>query len=511
MRQLLSALVLCSISLVPFAQADLQSLPEVDFQSFIPSGLNDPVRLVPSEDGNLFILEQAHGDVEIYDLAGVHQGKFLDVSSIISTGSERGLLGFAFHPDYLTNGKFYLNYTNTSGDTHISEWSVSANPLVADAASEVVLMTIDQDFSNHNGGHIAFGPDGYLYIGMGDGGSGNDPNGRAQDHGSLLGKMLRIEVPGTGVYTIPASNPFVADGSTEDEIWAIGVRNPWNFSFDSQTGDLWIGDVGQDSWEEIDFQPAASAGGENYGWRCWEGDAEHITSACSGITHTGPVAAHEHTGFSGWCSITGGAVYRGSDYPGMQGYYLYTDYCYGEIHAVKDDGAGGFDGYALNTTGNFGYTDIVEGLDGTMYIVNINGSVSKLVDNCNIQPELTLAGTDLNIDLAVNGYTWFVDGVEVPAETTAYLSPTTGGEYICLVDDAGCTRLSNPLTIDVVVGFPGCTYAEADNFDPSATLDNGSCTFSDGNACPEDLNGDGLVNTPDILALLGAFGINCND
>ena len=510
MRLLFTALLATTLTLSSFGQAELQSPPEVAFQSFISTGLNDPVRIVPSEDGYLFVIEQGDGDVEVYNLAGVHQGKFLDISSLISTGSERGLLGLAFHPNYLTNGKFYLNYTNNGGDTVVSEWTVSGSPTVADSGSEEILMTIPQDFSNHNGGHIAFGPDGYLYIGMGDGGSGNDPNGRAQNMNSLLGKMLRIEVVGNGTYGIPASNPYVGVGAAADEIWAFGVRNPWNFNFDSQTGDLWIGDVGQDAWEEIDFQPAASVGGENYGWRCWEGNATHITSSCQPDPHVGPVAVHQHTGFSGWCSITGGTVYRGNEFAGMQGYYLYTDYCFGEIHALKDDGAGGFDAFLVNGTGHFGYTQITTGLDGTMYIVDIGGEVLKVVDNCNITPTMSLLGGDLSIDLAADGYTWFVDGVEIPAETGTTLSPTSGGEYVCLVDDAGCTRLSNPLTIDVVVGTPGCTYEDADNFDAAATLDDGSCIFSDGEGCPEDLNGDGLVNTPDILALLGAFDTTCN-
>ena len=241
--------------------------------TLIASGLDAPVALTapPGDTSRLFVCEQNTGRVRIIKDGSLLATPFLDVGSIASSGGERGLLSLAFHPDYNTNGYFYINYTDNSGDTAIARYSVSASdPDVADAGSALILKTIGQDFGNHNGGQLQFGPDGYLYVGMGDGGSGDDPYNRSQDPQTLLGKILRLDVDG-GVPYVPASNPFVGDISTLDEIWALGVRNPWRFSFDRLTGDLYIGDVGQNNREEIDFQPASSPGGENYGWDCREG------------------------------------------------------------------------------------------------------------------------------------------------------------------------------------------------------------------------------------------------
>ena len=496
------------VACTAWTQADLQSPPEVVFSSFI-TGLNDPVRLVPAPDGRLFILEQPQGDVEVYQPDGTYIGTFLNVSGLISTGSERGLLGMAFHPDYTANGKFYLNYTDGVGDTVVSEWSVSSNQNVADPASEVVLLNIVQDFSNHNGGHIAFGPDGHLYIGTGDGGSGGDPLARAQDGQSLLGKMLRIAVAGDGTYTIPVDNPFLGAPGVLDEIWAIGMRNPWNFSFDPLTGDLWNGDVGQDQFEEISVQSGASTGGENYGWRCWEGLVTFNTSECSTLPHHPPVITHAHTGFTGWCSITGGFVYRGTEYPGMEGYYLYTDYCLGEIHALKDDGAGDYNAYTVNSDGNFGYVHLATGTDGTAYIVDIGGQVLKVEDACNTLPEISLeVASTLEVNIAgATTYTWYQDGSALAGSDAETWTPTTSGTYSCLVDVDGCVRLSNAQEVAVQVGVPGCTYANASNYEANASVDDGSCLFSD--SCDADLNGDGTIGTADILDILGAFGTDC--
>lgn len=200
-----------------------------------------------------------------------------------------------------------------------------------DPDSEVILLTANQPFANHNGGDVHFGPDGYLYTGLGDGGSGGDPQNYSQTPTSLLGKMLRIDVNSGTPYAIPPTNPFVGSTAVANEIWALGLRNPWRFSFDRLTGDLWIGDVGQNEWEEVDFQPASSAGGENYGWRCYEGNAPYNTTGCGAVgNYVAPVAVYANTSSLG-CSITGGYVYRGSQYPDLYGYYLYTDYCSGRI------------------------------------------------------------------------------------------------------------------------------------------------------------------------------------
>src|SRR5687767_4865131 len=241
----------------------------------VVSGLTEPVAIAHAQDNRLFIVLQA-GQIVIWNGTSLLQTSFLDIRSLVSSGGERGLLGLAFHPDYSQNGFFFVNYTDRSGngDTVVARYSVSAaDPNRADPASARTLLVIDQPFSNHNGGQLQFGPDRYLYIGMGDGGSGGDPQNFAQNRAQLLGKILRIDVDSGNPYGIPPTNPFVGLSGMRPEIWAQGMRNPWRFSFDSITGDLWIADVGQGDVEEIDFQPASSRGGENYGWRIKEGSS----------------------------------------------------------------------------------------------------------------------------------------------------------------------------------------------------------------------------------------------
>ncbi|MGD9974492.1 MAG: sorbosone dehydrogenase family protein, partial [Desulfatirhabdiaceae bacterium] len=237
------------------------------------SGFSSPVHITHAADGagRLFVVEQP-GRIQIMKNGGTLPVPFLDISDRVSCCGERGLLSVAFPPDYAMKGYFYVNYTNLSGDTVVARYHISANPDVADAATEEILLTIAQPFANHNGGQLAFGPDGYLYIGTGDGGSGGDPFNNGQSTNVLLGKILRIDVEaGIEPYAIPATNPFQLIEGYRPEIWALGLRNPWRFSFDTLTGDLFIGDVGQNEYEEINFQPAESTGGENYGWRIMEG------------------------------------------------------------------------------------------------------------------------------------------------------------------------------------------------------------------------------------------------
>jgi len=292
----------------------------------------------PLDPGRLFVLEQA-GAVRIVEHGVLLDEPFLDLSSLVSCCQERGLLGLAFHPDYAVNGRFFVNYTDTDGDTVIARYAVDpTNPRRADPASRVVLLRLDQPFPNHNGGHLAFGPDGYLYAGMGDGGGTGDPADRAQNDASLLGKMLRldVDVEARPYWTVPPSNPRFATGTDPLElIWAKGLRNPWRFSFDRGSGDLWIGDVGQNEREEIDWQPAASPGGENWGWDVFEG------SACF-EPDPGPVCpsppagfafpVHQYTRAEG-CSVIGGAVYRGCALPALHGRYFYADYCAGWVRS----------------------------------------------------------------------------------------------------------------------------------------------------------------------------------
>ena len=291
----------------------------------VANGLDQPLYLTspPGDSDRLFVVERG-GTVRILRNGAVVSTPFLDLSDDVTTeGNEQGLLGLAFHPLYATNGYAYVNYTDDDGHTQIVRYARSANPDVADAASAFPIMTIEQPKPNHNGGQLAFGPDGMLYIGVGDGGSGESANG--QDFSTPLGSLLRIDLDGGTPYAVPADNPFAADPSAAPEIWAKGLRNPWRFSFDRSTRDLLITDVGEQANEEIDFQPASSEGGENYGWDVMEGTA--CFDPPSGCVRTDLVLPiHEYRHSEG-CSITGGYVYRGSSYPALAGRYFFSDFC----------------------------------------------------------------------------------------------------------------------------------------------------------------------------------------
>jgi glucose/arabinose dehydrogenase len=309
------------------------------FLTQVTSGLTHPVSIANAGDSRLFIVEQP-GIIRIMDTLGnISLKPFLDiVARVKSTGTEQGLLGLAFHPEYSSNRYFYVNYTGLGDSTHISRFSVSPqDPDSAVPSIEKKIMTLYQPFINHNGGELQFGPDGYLYIGLGDGGWEGDPNNLGQDSTQLLGKILRVDVNAGDPYSIPLTNPFVGHPGVRPEIWATGLRNPWRFSFDNLTGDLWIGDVGQDRFEEIDYQPASSSGGENYGWRCYEADSAYNLSGCgSESNYTFPVASYPHMATDPCEAVTGGYVYRGSRYPVMYGYYFYADYCTDKVWAIKN-------------------------------------------------------------------------------------------------------------------------------------------------------------------------------
>ncbi len=333
--------------LVSTANAGVPVPPELELVP-VASGLSTPVVVTNAGDGSnrLFIVEKA-GRIRIVEDGTLLATPFIDIDSIVNSGSnEQGLLGLAFHPNYEGNGYFYVNYTDSSGDTVVSRFSVTGgNPNVADPGSEFEFLSIVQPYTNHNGGQIEFGPDGYLYIGMGDGGSGGDPGDRAQNLAVLLGKMLRIDIDHADPpldYRIPADNPFVGVSGAAEEIWAYGLRNPWRFSFDRTTGDLFIGDVGQYDWEEIDFQPASSTGGENWGWRCYEATHPHNTTGCGPIgDYDGPVIEYSSASPTSNCSVTGGYRYRGGLAPGLKGTYLYGDYCSGKVWAGVYNEMGG--------------------------------------------------------------------------------------------------------------------------------------------------------------------------
>ncbi len=371
------------------------------------TGLSSPVGLVNAGDSRMFVIERA-GRIKIIESDGTVLGTpFLDISTRVdSSQSEEGLLGIAFHPDYATNGYFYLNYINTSDipsppvtrRTRISRFSVTGNPNVADPSSEEIIMTVNQPSWNHNAGKINFGPDGYLYIPLGDGGGSGDTSNNAQNMGLLLGKVSRIDVDsgpgvspdcegiGTGNYTIPNSNPFIdGAGNDCDEIWAVGLRNPWQSSFDSGTNDLYIGDVGQNAWEEISHQPGNSTGGENYGWRCYEGDHPFNTTGCGPMgSYTFPI--FEYANSPGY-SVTGGYVYRGSLYPDMVGHYIFADAGAGDFWDLDTD-----NNWASTFHSNlsFGVVSFGEDINGEIYVVNIGGTIYHLQEaNAGPTPSVT--------------------------------------------------------------------------------------------------------------------------
>jgi glucose/arabinose dehydrogenase len=346
-----------------------------------------PVAIANAGDrsGRLFIVEQP-GQIRIYDGAQFRSTPFLNITTLVNSNDrEQGLLGLAFDPQYVANGFFYVDYIDKSsatGKTIVARYQRSADdPNVANPNSALPLLTIAQPQANHNGGQLQFGPDGYLYISTGDGGnfgdqgSGHNPTiGNAQDLGSLLGKLLRIDVHNTNTadglpYDIPADNPFVATSGARKEIWAYGLRNPWRFSFDRQTGDMFIGDVGQGAVEEIDFQPAGH-GGQNYGWRCFEGDQPYTSdSHCASETFTEPILVYGHG--AGKCAVVGGYRYRGGRYPQLLGVYFYADNCTGEIWQATGSGANWTAPDSIDTP--YGISTFGEDQAGELYLADRDG------------------------------------------------------------------------------------------------------------------------------------------
>jgi glucose/arabinose dehydrogenase len=343
--------------------------------SRVASGFTQPVQITHAADGSgrLFVLERA-GVILILRNGIIEATPFLDISGLVkSSGSEQGLLGLAFPPDFSKRGHFYLYYTDHAGvgDSVLARYRISADPDVADPASAETLFRLAQPFANHNGGQLTFGPDGFLYFGLGDGGSAGDPLGNAQNPASRLGKLLRIDVEaGVAPYAIPAGNPF------GNEIWATGLRNPWRFSFDRVSGDLYIGDVGQNAFEEVNFQPAASPGGQNYGWDRMEGMHCFAGMGCDQTGLTAPVAEYSHA--DGNCSITGGYVYRGAQYPSQQGIYLYGDFCSGRLWGLRQ-GASGWENHRLLDSG-LNLSTFGEDETGNLYVADYgSGSLYRIV------------------------------------------------------------------------------------------------------------------------------------
>lgn len=390
----LRALALASLLSLFCAVDGSAEVPE-DLELVAVTSVSDRAVLVRNagDGSNRLFIGQQDGVIRVYDLDTdtLLPTPFLDLSSLVDDSqNEQGLLGLAFDPDYATNGRFFVNYTRDPAGvnddrTVIARYTVSAgDPNVANPASATTILEFEQYSWNHNGGDIHFGPDGYLYIASGDGGGGGDTENFAQTRTTLLGKMLRIDVSGKGFlnrgtttcglvgnYAIPPDNPFLGDATTCDEIWHLGLRNPWRFSFDRLTGDMFIGDVGQGSWEEIDFQPASSSGGENWGWRCYEGAHPYNTSGCGPEgDYEAPILEYNQAGSP--CAVTGGFRYRGSRIAGLQGLYVYGDYCSGDIWFASDDGGWSSTEWTQNASSpaTFG-----EDESGELYIGSGNGTV----------------------------------------------------------------------------------------------------------------------------------------
>ena len=363
----------------PIISRDTAPSSELVELTEIAGGFDRPLYVTHANDGSgrLFVLEQT-GKIWIIKDGLLSDDPFLDISGLITASatrpySEQGLLGVAFHPDYDSNGRFFVSYTDRSGSTVVARYQVSlSNPDIADAGSGQLIFQLRQPYVNHNGGHIDFGPDGYLYISLGDGGSANDPLGAGQNRRLLLGALLRIDVDGALPYAIPQDNPFAGDDSALDEIWAYGLRNVWRFSFDRDTGDLYLADVGQNLWEEVNFQPADSKGGENYGWNVWEGT--HPFAGGSARDHVPPVFEYPH---SLGCSVTGGYVYRGSAIPQLEAVYLFGDYCTGRVWAMYRDSDLNWQTDEFANTG-MAISSFGEDEDGELYIVDYAGELYRI-------------------------------------------------------------------------------------------------------------------------------------
>ena len=352
----------------PLPPTDVSTFPNPDNYTWelITFGPFRPVDLQADGSGRLFVVEK-NGRIRIIENGQLLSTPFLNIEDRVNdSANEMGLLGLAFHPNYAQNGYFYVNYTGSGGDTFISRFQVSGDPNLVDPSSEVNLLRVNQPYRNHNGGTLQFDPDGYLYAGLGDGGSAGDPMGNGQKTNTLLGKILRLDVDSAEPYTIPVDNPF------GNEIWHYGLRNPWRISFDALTGDLYIGDVGQNQWEEIDYLPAGSPGGTNFGWNFREGKHDYEGTAPAGLTE--PIAEYSHG--EGGCSVTGGYVYRGA-IPEWNGIYLYGDYCTGFIWGLIQVNGEWQKQLLFDTDVNI--TSFGQDKAGEVYLVSDGGGIYKLV------------------------------------------------------------------------------------------------------------------------------------
>lgn len=459
------AIFLCIVCILP------AQLPNISLAPVVGTGLSSPVDLQNCGDERLFVVEQS-GKIKIVSKTGTITAiPFLDISArVLSSGNEQGLLGLAFSPNYRQDGFFYVNYIydngTNAGVTRISRFSVYANDSTqADPNSEKIILSFNQPYTNHNGGALFFGLDGYLYDTQGDGGSQNDPNGNGQNTNSYLAKILRLDVsdPDT-TYTIPPTNPFYGQPGKKGEVWAYGMRNPWRCNIDRITGDIWVADVGQNSYEEVDFLPAG-VGGQNCGWKCREGAHDYLTTGCASSGFTDPVFEYTHS-FQSSCSITGGYVYRGTQHSALWGKYICTDYCSGQFFSVKQTGANTFDPDTLNNLNNNQFTGFGQDNKGEMYVLyrgsGTGGRVYRLTETTNCQPVAFIAMQD-----TVNGcspvtisalsgdtlsYQWYGTNGIINGATTYQLPVQQSGWYKVKVSKtlhAGCETMSDSVFVTI--------------------------------------------------------------
>ena len=475
--------------------------------NLVASGFSIPVDIAFDHNNNLFVVEK-QGRVIL--VKNGEKTTFLDITDRVnSSANERGLLGLTFHPEYESNGYFYVNYSGPSGETTISRFHVSTtNPELGDPASEKIILTVAQPFNNHNGGDLNFGPDGYLYIGMGDGGLGGDPGNRSQNPQNRLGKMLRIDInTETESYLLPSDNPFIHTTDTLPEIWAFGLRNPWRFSFDALSGDMWIADVGQNKWEEIDFEAAGNKGGINYGWRCFEGLVKYDFSQCDESNKTvPPILVYANNPSGEGCSITGGFVYRGNDLPYLQTYYIYGDFCSGKVWRLKKNACGEYINEKIYQHSSNSISTFGQDKQGEIFMASMgDGKIYKLAAKCTIAASVDTVfapscfdGNDGRVIFAVSGadnYSVNIDGADLPTN----LAPGTY-HYTLAQEDNTCLQ-------------KGCfTIPQGEN--PSlcqihATIllcAQDSLVF-DGEGC-ENLKVDSLILYKDNLPIKQAFSLN---
>lgn len=459
MSMRLASLLAATLATLLAAPASAQLVTYTPFASGLPA-ITD---ITHAGDDRLLVAQQS-GVIRVVESDGtVFPTPFLDVSGLVSSGQEQGLLGLAFHPNYATNGYFYINYTAAgTGDTFVTRYSVSANPDVADPGSAFPILAQSQPFGNHNGGDLSFGPaDGYLYIGLGDGGFACDIMDDAQDGSTLLGKMLRIDVDGGSPYAIPPTNPFVGVPGVLDEIWAIGMRNPWRFSFDRQAPhDLWIADVGQRAREEINREPGGSAGGSNYGWDCREGFASAASppSSCATAAVCTPVGGavdpvHDYDHGGGRCSVTGGFVYRGAMHPGFDGEYFFADWCSRDLYSLRDNGPGHtLTSYSTplpahpTTFGEDANGEVYVGAGDTVYRLDdpfppVTGCPPTPDATCDLAGKASLLIRDLPLPGSGPKDRILFKSARGPAEAqTGFGDPTADTDYLwCLYTDTGAS------------------------------------------------------------------------